>query len=69
MVDWHKKLVGVPLVHSVGLAPVFHRVVSSSNERGNETTRSLVISAAESGVLGALDVIDGSVGESCLRIS
>jgi hypothetical protein len=52
VVDWHKKLVGVPLSGSPSTAPVFHRFAE----------RSFVLTATENNVLAALDTKDGSVG-------
>lgn len=60
VVDWHKKLIGIPLSASLSTAPVFHRVGGV-----NESTRSIVLTATQSNVLAALDPIDGSVGMSC----
>ncbi|KAL0953048.1 hypothetical protein HGRIS_007249 [Hohenbuehelia grisea] len=54
IVDWHKKLVGVPLTASPATAPVFHRV-------GTDTTRSIVLTATSSNVLAGLNPANGSV--------
>lgn len=59
VVDWHKKLIGIPLAASLSTAPVFHRVGGL-----NESTRSIVLTATESNVLAALDPVNGSVGMS-----
>ncbi|KAJ6485547.1 DUF1620-domain-containing protein [Mycena sanguinolenta] len=50
VIDWHKKLVGVPLA-----PPVFHHSVK------NETTKSLLLVPTASNVLAALNTTDGSV--------
>lgn len=57
LVDWHKTQIGVPLTHHHGLAPVFHRV-----DAGRNGSKSVVVSATQSNVLAAVDVVDGSVG-------
>ena len=48
VVDWHTKLVGVPLVGSQNTAPVFHG--------------DLILTATSSNVLAALNATDGSIG-------
>ena len=53
VVDWHKKLVGVPLSGSILTAPTFHAT-------GNTT---VVITATDNNVPGVLNPEDGSVGE------
>ncbi|RDB18117.1 ER membrane protein complex subunit 1 [Hypsizygus marmoreus] len=53
VVDWHKLLVGVPLVGAATTAPVFHTVTS--------TNTSLILTATGSNVLAALDPDEGSV--------
>ncbi|KAJ7760203.1 DUF1620-domain-containing protein [Mycena olivaceomarginata] len=50
IIDWHKKLIGVPLT-----APVFHHLAK------NETTGSLLLVPTASNVLAALNTTDGSV--------
>jgi len=57
VVDWQKTFIGVPRTNEPQAAPSFLRVKA----KGNETT-SLVISATETAV-GAVDPVDGSVGE------
>ena len=57
VIDWHKPLIGVPLTHSLSTAPVFHRVSTGAGR-----TKSVVVSATASGVLAALDPVDGSLG-------
>ncbi|KAK0497691.1 hypothetical protein EDD18DRAFT_1158925 [Armillaria luteobubalina] len=54
IIDWHKQLVGVPLVASTSTAPVFHRV-------GGKNTKSVILAATEQNVLAALNPVDGSV--------
>lgn len=61
VVDWQKTFVGVPRTDGPRVAPSFVRVKA----RGNDTT-SLIISATER-TLGAVDPVDGSVGECELR--
>ena len=56
LVDWHNTQIGVPLTHQ-GLAPIFHRV-----DVGRNGSKSVVLSATQSNVLAAIDVVDGSVG-------
>lgn len=55
IVDWHKRLIGVPLSDSISTAPVFHRV-------GSENTQSIVLTATGNNVLAALNPLNGSVG-------
>ncbi|KAF5347996.1 hypothetical protein D9757_014689 [Collybiopsis confluens] len=57
VVDWHKKLVGVPNTDSKHTAPVFHR----APERIGRNTKSLVLAVTNSNVLAALDSVNGSV--------
>lgn len=52
VVDWHKHLIGVPLLQSLATAPVFHRVGS----------RSLILTATANNVVAALDSDNGTVG-------
>ncbi|KAL4255601.1 ER membrane protein complex subunit 1 [Pleurotus pulmonarius] len=54
VVDWHKKLIGVPLTSSSATAPVFHRV-------GEETTHSVILTATASNVLAAIFPENGTV--------
>jgi hypothetical protein len=56
VVDWHKRLVGVPLTSSISTAPVFHRVEK------RQSTKSVVLTATGSNVLAALNPVNGSVG-------
>jgi hypothetical protein len=55
VVDWHKNMIGIPLLGSHSTAPIFHRV------RG-ENTQSVILTATESNVLAALNPVNGSVG-------
>ncbi len=55
IIDWHKRLVGVPLVDSTSTAPVFHRV-------GGKNTKSVILAATGQNLLAALNPVDGSVG-------
>jgi len=48
IIDWHTKLVGVPLVGSHNTAPVFHG--------------DFILTATASNVLAALNTTDGSIG-------
>jgi len=57
IIDWHKPLVGVPLIDSPNTAPLFHRV-----SVGQGVTKSVVVTATGSNVLAAIDPVDGSVG-------
>ena len=72
VIDWHKQLVGVPLVISQSLAPTFHRVTQKrKNEYGialNDTTQSVVLTATSSNVLAALEPVTGQVGESVVGV-
>ncbi|KAG7447298.1 DUF1620-domain-containing protein [Guyanagaster necrorhizus] len=54
IIDWHKLLVGVPLVDSTSAAPIFHRV-------GGKNTKSVILTATKQNVLAALNPVDGSV--------
>lgn len=56
VVDWHKRLIGVPLSGSSPTAPTFHRVGNS------KSTKSVVLTATGSNVLTALNPVNGSVG-------
>lgn len=58
VVDWHKSFIGVPRFHSQNAAPSFHRFRS-----GKKSTRSIVLSATSSNVLGAIDAISGDIGK------
>lgn len=51
VVDWHKRLVGVPLSAIPTMAPSFHR-------SGN---KSVILTATGNNVLAALEPADGSV--------
>ncbi|KAF8636102.1 hypothetical protein AX17_003807 [Amanita inopinata Kibby_2008] len=51
VIDWHKRLIGVPLSEAVETAPIFHHV-------GDE---SVVVMATSSNVLAALHPVNGSV--------
>jgi len=55
VVDWHKRLIGVPLTGSSATSPVFHRIPGRN-------TQSVVITATESNVLGAVSPVNGSLG-------
>lgn len=57
VVDWQKTFIGVPRTDNPQSAPSFLRVKT----KGNDTT-SLIISATDT-TLGAVDPVDGSVGE------
>jgi len=52
VVDWHKRLVGVPLIGSSSTAPTFYHADGTS----------LVITATGNNVLAALHPDNGSVG-------
>ncbi|KAF5352206.1 hypothetical protein D9758_009183, partial [Tetrapyrgos nigripes] len=54
IVDWHQRLIGVPISSSSATAPVFHRV-------GGRLTQSFIITATESNVLGALTPVNGTL--------
>jgi ER membrane protein complex subunit 1 len=56
IVDWHKPLVGVPLIGSPNTAPLFHRFTVDQG-----VTKSVVVTATGSNVLAAIDPVDGSV--------
>jgi len=51
VVDWNRKLIGVPLHNSPHTAPVFHG--------------DYILTATSSNVLAALNATDGSIGVSC----
>ena len=57
VVDWHKPLIGLPLIHSTSTSPIFHR---TGNKDG--PTQSLVLTATERNVLGALHPDNGTLG-------
>lgn len=57
VVDWHKPLVGVPLIGALSTSPAFHRI----NEVDGRT-HSVVLTATSSNVLAALDPVNGTVG-------
>ena len=61
VVDWQKTFIGVPRTDEPQAAPSFLRVKT----KGDETT-SLVISVTEA-TLGAVNPVDGSVGECELK--
>ena len=63
VVDWQRTFIGVPRTDVSQVAPSFLRVKG----RDDETT-SLVISATET-TLGAVDPVDGNVGECRLRMT
>jgi hypothetical protein len=70
IIDWHKPLIGVPLIGSLATAPVFHRVnAGNGNGSKGEGTKSVVISATGSGVLAAVDPVDGSLGMCRVKYS
>lgn len=54
VVDWYKKLVGVPLSGNIVTAPTFRRVGG----------KSVILTATTSNALAALSPGDGHVGES-----
>lgn len=58
VIDWHKPLIGIPLVHATSTAPTFHRT-----GREDGPTQSLILSATESNVLGALYPENGTLGK------
>ncbi|CAA7264034.1 unnamed protein product [Cyclocybe aegerita] len=51
VVDWHKKLIGVPLSGSIATSPSFHR----------EGDKAIILTATANNVLAALEPEDGSV--------
>ncbi len=55
VIDWHKRLIGVPLTSTPSTAPVFHRV-------GQKNTKSVILAVTEQNVLAALNPVDGSLG-------
>jgi len=57
VVDWQKSFIGVPRTDGPKVAPSFLRVKTKEDE-----TTSLVISATER-ALGAVNPVDGSIGE------
>ena len=57
VVDWQKTFIGVPKTDRPQVAPSFLRVKTKEDE-----TTSLVISATET-TLGAVNPVDGSIGE------
>lgn len=61
VVDWQKTFLGVPRTDGPQVAPSFLRVKT----KGNDTTN-LIISASER-TLGAVNPVDGSVGECGLK--
>jgi len=61
VVDWQKTFIGVPRTDGLQVAPNFLRVKTKEDE-----TTSLVISATDA-TLGAVNPVDGSVGECRLR--
>src|ERR1700760_409653 len=58
-VDWHKKLIGIPLWKSKPTAPVFHRVRTGGPD--SKRTTSFIITATESNVLAAVDPVNSSI--------
>lgn len=61
VVDWQKTFVGVPRTDGLQVAPSFLRVKTQTND-----TRSLIFSATGT-TLGAIDPVDGGVGECRLE--
>lgn len=61
VVDWQKTFIGVPRTDGPQVAPSFLRVKTKAND-----TKSLVISTTET-TLGAVDPVDGSIGECGLK--
>jgi ER membrane protein complex subunit 1 len=61
VVDWQKTFIGVPRTDGPQVAPSFLRVKGKGND-----TKSLIISASET-TLGAVDPVDGNVGERGLK--
>jgi hypothetical protein len=59
VVDWHQRLIGVPLSEFASLAPRFH----SWSLGGSEGDESLIVTATEANALAALHPQNGSVGE------
>ncbi|KAF9075476.1 DUF1620-domain-containing protein [Rhodocollybia butyracea] len=55
VVDWHKRLIGVPNTESRHTSPVFHRAVEQKSKQ------SIVLTATRSNVMAAVDPLDGSV--------
>ncbi|KAL1740498.1 hypothetical protein HDZ31DRAFT_47393 [Schizophyllum fasciatum] len=54
VIDWHKSLVGVPLVDSPATAPLMHRVKG-------KTSKSVILSVTDKNVLAALDPVAGGI--------
>jgi ER membrane protein complex subunit 1 len=59
--DWHKNFIGVPRITTLSTAPTFHRILNSA-----PTTKSVLLTATDSGVLAALNPVDGSLGSRFL---
>jgi hypothetical protein len=59
--DWHKNLIGIPRITTLSTAPIFHRVLDSA-----PTTKSVLLTATGSGVLAALNPVDGLLGSRFL---
>jgi len=53
VVDWHKELIGVPLVGPTSISPSFHRA----------DQKTIILAATTSNVLASLEPEDGSVCE------
>lgn len=68
VVDWHKLLVGVPLVGTPVTAPTFHALdidATTANADANATDTpldSVILTATANNVLAALNPDDGAVG-------
>ena len=62
VVDWQKTFIGVPRTNEPQVAPSFLRLKTEGDE-----TRSLIVSATET-TLGAVDPVDGSIGECRLGL-
>ncbi|KAJ3478666.1 hypothetical protein NLI96_g9601 [Meripilus lineatus] len=56
VIDWHKPLIGLPLTQSISTSPIFHRTGLKDGP-----TQSLVLTATESNVLGALHPENGTL--------
>ncbi|KAG6861505.1 hypothetical protein C0995_015932 [Termitomyces sp. Mi166 len=62
VVDWHKFLVGVPLVAAPVTAPSFHQLDSVTNTYGKTTEdMKIIYTATANNVLAALNPKDGSI--------
>lgn len=57
VVDWHRSFIGVPVAHTLSLAPTFHRLRTAVGA----STRSVIVSATSENVLGAYDAVTGDI--------